>query len=202
MKRSLTFFAVAALAGTGVAATVLTLANSVFLGAPAGVPVHFAPVALPAVSITPAQLALQHFPPTRFDPFHPSLQKIVHGTTVVTNEAQMKALWGELFTDPFDAGKFDFTNDFVILMGSGELSLGSFGIGSVEIVNAQYPSFGFTFPGSGTDTDPFLSVTTTTFFPGVQPSEPPPPSFYMSAVRVSRDFLLEVVSHRSYIYGV
>jgi hypothetical protein len=195
LRRIITFLALAGVAGAAVVAT----SSSVFQGAPAGIPVHFQPVALPDVAFAPGERP--HPGPGAISPFEPSLDQLLNGNTVVKNEAQMKQIWGRLFAGPYDASLFDFDHSFVVMMGGGFTSIASFGIGSVEIVNGTYPQFGFG-SGGGVDSDPFLSVTSTMFFPGVMPQNPPPGHYVLSAVKVSKDLLDDVVFHRMYIYGV
>lgn len=200
MKHRITIIALALVAGTALGATAVKLASA-FVGAPAGIPVHFSWVNLPPVALTPG-VRPPHVPAANIGAFTPSMDQLLNGGTVIKTEEEMKYVWSRLFAVPYDPSQFDFTNTFVVFMGGGAMSMGSFGIGTVEIVNAQYPSFGFGWPGAGTDTDPFLSVTSTTFFPGIMPAEPPPPQFLISAVRIDRALLDDVVFHKNYVYGI
>lgn len=200
MKLRFTIPVVALLAGTALAAATY-VASSAFLSAPAGTPIHFQWVALPDVAVLP-DARPPHGGPAKDSPFNPTLDELVNGNTVITSEKQFKYVWATLFSGTFDPTLVDFNKEFVVLMGGGAMSMGSFGIGSVERVDAQYPAFGFGFPGSGNDTDPFISVTSTTFFPGIMPQDPPPPHYFISAVKISKEFFDDVVFHRSYVYGV
>ena len=87
------------------------------------------------------------------------------------------------------------------LDGGGAAWYDSFGISNVEQVDATYPGFGFGGPG-GTEIDRFLSVTSFEFVPGIMPSEPPPGKYRVSAVRIRKDLLDDVVFHRMIAYGV
>jgi hypothetical protein len=186
-------FSLFVVAGAGTAAVLLT--QSSFQGAPAGVAVAFQPVALPPVrwptsQPIPATLA-------RMDGFTPGVLDLVTGELVITTDQQMRLVWKRLFAAPYDAAQFDFQNTYVVLMGGGALDLSSFDISSVENVDATWSSF-----WSGVEVDRFIAVTATTFIPGVFPQDPPPPTFRVSAVKVSRSFLDHVVFHRTLVFGV
>ena len=56
--------------------------------------------------------------------------------------------------------------------------------------------------GGETATETFLTVIATTFLSGVQPKDPPPPSWRVSAVKISRALLDDVVFRRNIILGV
>lgn len=171
---------------------------SSFLTAGPGAPLAFQPVPLPEVAFAPP--ADGSPVPGKLDrsPWAPSLDAVVNGELVVTTEAQMKSLWAKLFAAPYDPTLFDFSTSFVIVMGGGPLVLGSFDISTVEHVASDYASQ--FFPGGGSDS--FLSVTSTLFLPGVQPADPPPPTYRVSAVRVAKEHFGDVVFHRSVLLGV
>lgn len=190
---------VLALAGSAFAAYA---AFSSFLGAPAGVAVAFTEVALPVVDKTPP--AVPPKPVAAKSAFAPKFDDLVNGNTVITTEKQMKEVWRALFKTPYDATLFDFQNDFVVMMGGGAMSLGGFGISSVESVDAQWSDAGGFggFGGGSFAVEPFLAVTSTLFLPGVMPIDPPSPTWRVSAVRVSKSAFADVVFHRSVILGV
>ena len=175
---------------TAGAALAAGFGSSGFLGAPSGTPLATTPVILPAVTAGPAALFV-----TPKAPFTPNFVELTSGETVITSDPQMRAVWRQLFSGPYDASLFDFQQDFVILMGGGQLSTGTFNITSVERVDAEWETF-FQFPA----VNPFLAVTGTTTLPGVAPPDPPPPSTYrVSAVRVSRSEFDDVVFNRDVI---
>ena len=185
-------------AGVAIAAT---QSSSFFLGAPAGTPVPFETVALPQTP-TP-QVALPSplpTPSTFVGPFSPPLTQLLEGNTVITTDKQMREVWRRLFSEPYDPGLFDFDETFVVFMGGGVITNGTFDISAVEQVDARYAEPGGL--GGGTATETFLSVTATTFLSGVQPQEPPPPSLRLSAVKVARELLDDVVFRRNLILGV
>jgi hypothetical protein len=174
--------------------------TSSFLGAPAGMDEAFSPVALPPLRASfSARLAGTAALPG--SPFEPSLQALLAGETVITSAAQMRAVWARLFDAPYDPALFDFGTDFVVWMGGGVLPPGAtFDVSSVESCAGNYSNAGGL--GGPTEDDPFLCVTATTFLPGVLPAEPPPASYLVSAVRVSRTLLDDVVFHRTTILGI
>ena len=192
--------AFAALAVAGLAAEAVV--SSSFLGAPAGTPLPFARVVLPPLAAPPASGGPGTVALAKRDcPSAPTAPELLSGETVITTAAEMKSVWSLLFAVPYDPSLFDFQSDFVVLMGSGFLQPGaSFDISAVEGVQASYANFG----GLGGDTAPedFLSVTSTTFLPGVQPADPPPGGSHVSAVRISKLVLDDVVFHRALIAGV
>jgi hypothetical protein len=173
------------------------LASS-FLGAPAGVDEAFLPLSLPPLRASFASRLVTALPGS---PFEPSLSQLLTGETVITSAAQMKAVWARIFDAPYDPALFDFGTDFVVLMGGGVLPPGAtFDVSSVESVAGNYSNAGGL--GGPTEDDVFLCVTATTFLPGVLPAEPPPDGYLVSAVRVSKTLLDDVVFHRTTILGV
>lgn len=180
------------LAGFAATATALGagIASS-FASAPAGVPVASSVVELPPVN--PRRPLATSVAVPASGPFAPSLSELLQGETVITTDAQMQAVWKQLFDVPYDAGLFDFGADFVVLMGNGKMQLGSFSISSVERVDAEYDSLLF----FGNEIDPFVAVTATTVLPGILPIELPPPTWRVSAVRVPLASLDDVVFHRT-----
>jgi hypothetical protein len=112
----------------------------------------------------------------------------------------MREVWHRLFSEPYDAELFDFEESFVVLMGGGQLANGSFDISAVEQVLADYSEPAG--PGGSTATESFLSVTATTFLSGVQPQDPPPATWRLSAVKVPRDELDDVVFRRNTMLGI
>jgi hypothetical protein len=87
-----------------------------------------------------------------------------------------------------------------VFMGGGQIANGSFDISAVEQVEATYAS-----PGGSegeTATEVFLSVTATTFLSGVQPKVPPSAAWHVSAVRVSRELLDDLVFRRNIVLGI
>ncbi|MFN0207452.1 MAG: hypothetical protein ACKVS6_14195 [Planctomycetota bacterium] len=199
MSKRLTIIAFLLLGGTAAAATVYAASQSFFLGAPAGVPVAFEYIQLPNPVLTPGERA--HPAASNYSPFNPTLDEIFYGGTVITTEAQMKHVWNRIFDVPFDASLFNFNDTFVVLMGGGATEIAVFGISAVERVDATYPQFGFGW-GGGVDVDPFLCVTSTTYFPGAYPQDPPPLHYIISAVKISKDLFDDVVFHRDFVYGV
>lgn len=165
---------------------------SSFLSAGAGVPVPFQLVPLPPVKVQRAPISIS---PQAQSAFSPSLNQLLNGETVITTEKQMEEVWNRIFAGPFDASLFDFSTDFVVLMGAGKLTTQSFDISAVERVDAMYSDFAFFGPVP----DPFLAVTSTLLLPGVFPKDPPPGMFVVSAARVSKSQLDDVVFHRSVI---
>jgi hypothetical protein len=197
MRRSHVLIGIVSLALAGSAAAAW-LGSSVFLGAPPGVPIPNVTITLPAVKFAPGG----HLPAANpNNPFAPSLETLLFGDLVITTEAQMKQVWGALFSEAYDSSQFNFDQSFVVWMGGGAAWYDSFGISNVEQVDATYPGFGFGGPG-GTEIDRFLSVTSFEFVPGIMPSEPPPGKYRVSAVRIRKDLLDDVVFHRMIAYGV
>lgn len=178
--------ALLATGGIGLAANALA---AVFQGAGPGVAVTATSVPLPEVMPQRTGFATS----ASNGAFTPSLQELLNGEVVIETDAQMKTVWNRLFAVPYDASLFDFTSDFVILMGGGKMSIGSFSISSVERVTAEYNSFFFQ------ETEDFLAATATTFLPGIAPHPLPPATFRVSAVRVSKDELDDAVFHRTLI---
>lgn len=181
-----------------------TFMPSSFLGAGPGTAVPFEPVALPQAVASP------HVPASAGSglllglsfksAFTPSLEQLLQGETVITTDKQMREVWRLLFAEPYDPGLFDFEDSFVVLMGGGQIANGSFDIGAVERVQAEYSEPAGL--GGDTATEIFLSVTATTFLSGVSPEDPPPPSWRLSAVRIPRDALDDVVFRRNLMLGV
>jgi hypothetical protein len=162
-----------------------------FISAPAGTAVSRTAIALPAVYWQPGQ----PIPPAlaATNGFTPGLDTLLSRELVITNERQMRYVWRVVFGTPYDATQFNFHDSFVIWVGGGELQYGGFDISSVERVDANYAG---TFPTTGTDVDPFLAVTATTFIPG-NPPVGVPPFYAVSAVKVPRTFFDDVVFHRT-----
>ncbi len=193
MTKSAATLAVLLLAGAAAASAVV--ASSSFLGAPPGVPVAMQPVNLPPVKFR-ATFAVA---PPHLGAFSPTFDDLVSGETVITTNQQMKEVWERLFAPPYDPSAFDFTNRFVVLMGGGAMSIGSFGISSAERVDASWWEFGF-LPG-GAVTNAFLAVTSTTFIGGAFPQDPPPPTYRLDAVSIDRSELDDVVFHRAHVFA-
>ncbi len=178
---------------------------SSFLGASAGLPVSFAPLDLPPVAVQlPATVSVSGGAVVRLaavgGAFDPDLQTLLEGNTVIRTEKQMRQVWKQLFAVPYDSSLFDFSDSFVVLMGGGVVANGSFTISDVEQVDAQWTSVGG--HGDPEETLPFLAVTATTFFSGVQQQDPPPPTQRLSAVRIPNDLGDDVVFHRAVIFGI
>jgi len=108
----------------------------------------------------------------------------------------MRHVWRTVFGTAYDATQFNFHNSFVVWIGGGALPFDGFDISAVERVDANYAGM---FPTTGTDVDPFLAVTATTFIPG-NPPVGQPPFYAVSAVKVPRTFFDDVVFHRT-IFG-
>lgn len=162
-----------------------------FQSAPAGVSVPFTPLQLPPVQWQPGQT----IPPViaNLNGFTPGVNDFLNGEHVITTERQMRYVWGRVFGTPYNAS-VNFHDSFVIWVGGGALDYGSFDISAVEQVSANYAG---SFPTTGSDVDPFLAVTATHFIPGNPPVGQP--SFYaVSAVKVPRTFLDDVVFHRTF----
>lgn len=208
LRRSLALVLVGA-AVAGAATAALIGAASSFLSAPAGQPVPFQvvdlpPVKLPTVALAPrAASSISGATGVTFwqfvapDAWQPPIDQLVNGDTVIETEDQMRDVWSRLFKPAYDPTLFDFDSDFVVLMGGGALQVGSFGISAVERVDAQYSIPLFAPPAA--QNDPFLSVTGTHVWPGAFPQDPPPAQYVVSAVRVSKDGLDDVVFHRNAI---
>ena len=191
---------VALVLSTAAVAVAARVSSSFFLGAAAGNGVPFETVSLP-VPDPGTQAGDPPFETARVrSPFTPPLQRLLEGETIITTDKQMREVWSRLFSEPYDASQFDFASTFVVLMGGGSIANGTFDISAVEQVVASYAN-----PG-GADGDPasetFLSVTATTFLSGVQPKDPPSPSWHVAAVKVARDLLDDVVFRRNVILGV
>jgi len=198
MRRTPLAVALTALATT--AAVAATRSAGFFLGAGAGCGVPFEPVALPEPALPPQSLDLPLLKTfTVRSPFTPTLHQLLEGETLVTTDRQMREIWRRLFREPYDAAQFDFESSFVVFMGGGTIANGSFDISAVEQVEASYAD-----PGGfdGRATEAFLSVTATTFLSGVQPLEPPPASWRVSAVKVSRALRDHVVFRRNVVLGI
>jgi len=201
MRRSLLAVLLASTAAVTLAAT---LAPGYFLGAGPGTDVLFETVALPAVvtahaTVLPALPALFQSVSIK-SAFSPTLHQLLEGQTVITTDKQMREVWSRLFAEPYDASQFDFANTFVVLMGGGSIANGSFDISAVESVQADYSEPAG--PGGDSATETFLSVTATTFLNGVQPVDPPPAMWRVSAVKIARDQLDDVVFRRNLMLGV
>ena len=202
MRRTrLTLALIVSVAALSVAAT---LSLSDFLGAGPGTELAFEPVALPPTSVPASPASDGGFPLLQKfvvkSGFTPSLHQLLEGETVITTDKQMREIWGRLFSVPYDGAQFDFTTSFVVLMGGGVIANGSFDISAVEAVEASYADPG----GLGGDpaSERFLSVTATTFLSGVQPVDPPPAVWQLSAVKIAREHLDDVVFRRNLILGV
>ena len=169
-----------------------------FLGASEGVAVPFETVALPVPAPDGNDLPRQ-VRASAASAFAPRLEQLLEGEIVIETERQMREVWARLFDVPYDASLFDFGETFVVLMGGGTLAFGSFDIAAVEQVDATYAT-----PGGFGDreTETFLSVTATTFLPGVMPQDPPPPQWHVSAVNVARELLDDIVFRRNVVLGI
>ncbi|HZJ71413.1 MAG TPA: hypothetical protein VFF36_10825 [Planctomycetota bacterium] len=206
MRRPLSIVAlIVSAAAVSVAATVLP---AYFLGAGPGTDVPFEAVSLPQTfvgALSPSDPlssgGLTLLPGLSLkSAFAPSLHQLLEGETVITTDKQMREVWHRLFSEPYDAAQFDFGQTFVVLMGGGSIANGSFDVSAVELVQAEYAEPGG--PGGGTATESFLSVTATTFLSGVQPVDPPPAQWRLSAVKIARELLDDVVFRRNLILGV
>lgn len=185
--------ALAALLTLGLAAAAPVVVSS-FLQAPAGVAVPVNAIALPPVRLNGNRPA----PARRVSgPLSPTYSDVLSGNLVIETDAQMKLVWEAVLLGPYDPTLFDFQNNFVVWIGGGALQLGSFGISAVERVDALWNNpLGF---GGSTDQDAFLAVTGLTFLPGAFPQFPPPPTWRVSAVQVSRAEFDDVVFHRTVV---
>ena len=200
MKASFLLPMTLALAATTAAASYL-VSRSSFLSAPAGVAIPFTYANLPPVDSSGPGGAGRSFRAFAMNsPWNPSLDQLLTGETVITSDGQMRDVWRRLFSEPYDASEFDFENEFVVLMGEPSLSNGSFYISEVEEVDASYANDGVL--RGRTTSEHFLSVTATKFLPGVDPQDPPPPTPRVSAVKITRDQLDDVVFHRRVIMGI
>jgi hypothetical protein len=193
----------ASIVTTAAVTVAATLAPAYFLGAGPGTALPFETVALPRTFASPSLPGgpglLLHALPI-LSAFSPTEQQLLEGETVITTDKQMREVWHRLFAAPYDASQFDFTSSFVVLMGGGSIVNGSFDITAVEAVQADYAEPGG--PGGGTATETFLSVTATTFLSGVQPVDPPSATTQVSAVKIARDQLDDIVFRRNLILGV
>lgn len=198
------------IAGLAVAATVLSGAVAgiiggfpAFEGASAGVPVPFTPVVLPAVSDTAQPSAALEADGMVMGasvaardaarPFQPTFAALVTGETVITTDAQMRSVWETLFDTPYPAQVFDFRDEFVVLMGGGAMHPWfGFDIAAVDRFDATW-SDGGPFPTTYIESG--LAVAAVTTLPGVKP-EPMDPEFKVSAVRIDRTHLAEVLFNR------
>ena len=185
--------ALAALLTLGLAAAAPVVVSS-FLQAPAGVAVPVNAIALPPVRLNGNRPA----PARRVSgPLSPTYNEVLSGNLVIETDAQMRLVWEAVLLGPYDPTLFDFQNNFVVWMGGGALQLGSFGISAVERVDALWNNpLGF---GGSTDQNAFLAVTGLTFLPGAFPQFPPPPTWRVSAVQVSRAEFDDVVFHRTVV---
>lgn len=185
--------ALAALLTLGLAAAAPVVVSS-FLQAPAGVAVPVNAIALPPVRLNGNRPA----PARRVSgPLSPTYSEVLSGNLVIETDAQMRLVWEAVLLGPYDPTLFDFQNNFVVWMGGGALQLGSFGISAVERVDALWNNpLGF---GGSTDQNAFLAVTGLTFLPGAFPQFPPPPTWRVSAVQVSRAEFDDVVFHRTVV---
>jgi hypothetical protein len=177
----------------GLAAAAPVVVSS-FLQAPAGTALSFNAVALPPVRLNGHRPA----PARRVSgPLSPTFDAVLSGNLVIETDAQMKLVWEAVLLGPYDPTLFDFQNNFVVWMGGGALQLGSFDINSIERVDALWNNpLGF---GGSTDQDAFLAATGLTFLPGAFPQFPPPPTWRVSAVQVSRAEFDDVVFHRTLV---
>jgi hypothetical protein len=168
-----------------------------FLSATSGVPLAATAVLLPEVD-TARVLSTLGQGMNRASPWRPSTERIIEGELIIETEAQMRDVWARVFTQPYDATLFDFNDDFVVWMGGGLQAAGvAFSISTVEWVEATYDNPGFL--GGVTSVDPLLSTTSTLVLPGVMPIDPPPPTFRVSAVRVSKSLQDHMVFHRGLV---
>lgn len=176
--------------------------GSYFLGAGPGTALPFESVTLPQTTGAPhpdAGPGLLQMLSVK-SAFSPTLHELLEGQTVITTDAQMREVWRRLFVQPYDAAQFDFESSFVVLMGGGSIANGSFDITAVERVDAEYAEPAG--PGGGEGDESFLSVTATTFLSGVQPVDPPPAQWRLSAVKIPRELLDDVVFRRNLMMGV
>lgn len=197
MSRSTRWMAalsIATLASVAGAAAYAPLATF-FQSAPAGVNVPVVHVTLPPVVWQPGQA----IPPllANTNGFVPGLDEMLNGNLVIENERSMRFVWARLFPSvPYDGSLFDFQNTFVVLMGGGSMDMGTFGISSVETVDAEYAAG---FPFQGNEIERFLSVTATTVIPGQPNPFPPPPTYRIDAVKIPLAAIDDVVFHRTVI---
>src|SRR5262245_25630587 len=186
---------------TSLVALAARLTPPYFPGAAAANAVPFAVVSLPQPE-PPSLIGDLPLVPafTGRSPFAPTLHQLLEGNTVITTEKEMREVWARLFRVPYDASQLDFASSFVVLMGGGSIPYGSFDITAVEQVEASYSNPG----GVGSDpaTETFLSVTATTFLSGVPAGPPPTDSWRVSAVRIPRALLDDVVFRRNVIDGI
>ncbi|MFN0059935.1 MAG: hypothetical protein ACKVX7_15870 [Planctomycetota bacterium] len=179
-----------------IAVVVAQVASPAFLSAPAGVPVAFTLLPLPPVD--DAVIAIVPQTNRRPSPWQPTVTRLLEGETLIETEAQMRDVWARLFGTPYLVSFVNFSNDFVVLMGGGLLPAGvGFDISTVESVVATYANPGFL--GGSTSDEPFLSITSMLVLPGVAPDMPPPPTYRVSAVAISRTLLDDIVFHRSLV---
>lgn len=171
---------------SGVASAFVLQGSSSFLSATAGVSIPATPYPLPPVTGKaggPWSCGAQ-----------PEFEQLVNGGTVIRNSEQFCAAYLTLFPNQQPTVKIDFDKEFLVIAGGGLLQLESFNISSVERVEASWSSF---FGGAATDS--FLAVTTTTLIPGVPPPPMTPSTYGISAVRIPRSYLDDVVFHREII---
>jgi len=182
-KRLLTLALGATLLAGGAAAVTLAIGSS-FASAPTGAPVAFTPLTLPAV----------------VQPLHertvwaPLTSELLNGEAVITNHRQMEDVYRRLFNQQWNRSLVDFNQNYVVLMGGGQMTTSSFAISSVEEVDADWNNFFF-----GTEMNRFMAVTATTTHPGVAPPVPPPATWRVSAVVIQRTYFDDVVFHRTVI---
>lgn len=181
-------------------AAAVTLASS-FVSAPSGVTTFHRPLVLPNVQISTGQ----PLPTARLGgPLGPTADELVHGTTVVTDELQWRALWRGLYGTPFDPTLVDFSTEFLVLVGGGALAQASFGVNTVETVDAEWANpglFGGPLTAPPTETDGFLAVTVTTVFAGALQFPPPPSTWRVAGVAIDRADLDDVVVHRTSVFA-
>ena len=213
MKRRWHWAGLATLLVTASGALAAALRAPSFQGAPPGAAVPFVPVALPTTALPAEDFALLasgagpggpggpggtlSFPVFRSSPWTPPLSELLTGALVIETRQRMRDVWERLFDEPYDTGAVDFDTEFVVWMADGPLVLDSFQITSVEVVDASWEEP----PGLGTVVDPFLAVTGTKVVAPIPP-DPQDPAFYrVSAVRVPRSAMDDVVFHRAELFA-
>jgi hypothetical protein len=202
MKRSAVLATILGLVVVGGAVASSALGLSMFQGASEGVPVFVEVVPLPPLADpTGSEGDLPLLPRSpKCDVFAPTTADLLGGNVLITSEAQMRLVWGRLFAEPYDEDLFDFDETFVVFMGSGLLLHGeSFGISRAESFDGIFTGPDPKFPE--TYLEPSLAVISETFVPGVPPPPDHQPEYLVSAVKIDRIHLQNVIFHRSFFYG-
>lgn len=186
--------------GTAAVASARALVSS-FVAAPAGVAIAHRPLLLPDVQFA-TTLPL---PSARIGgTLGPTAEQLLQESYVVTDEQQWRSLWRTLFGVPFDPTLVDFDSEFVVLVGGGSLSQASFGMSSVEVVDAEWTMpgfFGGPLPGPLTEVNGFLAVTATTVFAGAAQFPPPPHTWRVAATAIDRAEYDDVVVQRASVFA-